>query len=334
MRVLVVTNMFPTEDRPWFGVFVDDQVKSLKKLGVDVDVLMVDGSDNRIQYLTGFPRLWKQLLKNKYDLIHAHYVYAGMIAKAQWKYPVVLTHHGPETFFNYPGEGFFTSHQPQLCRWVTPKFDEVITVSGEIREKLNYPKAHVIPCGVDLDRFKPMPKEEARTELGLPLDKKLVLWAGNPRRAEKRFELAKAAIEILQKEDPSVELLLAADMPHTSVPMFMNAADAFMLVSDAEGSPMVVKEAMACNVPVIATPTGDVTDVIGGTSGCYITTQDPVDIAEKTKMALAAGQRTNGREAVKHMSLDGIARQVVEVYEKALAKKSRVRVTDTLGQGG
>lgn len=333
MRVLVVTNMYPTQDRPWFGVFVDDQVKSLKKLGVDVDVFMVDGSDNRMRYLTGFPRLWKHLLNNKYDLIHAHYVYSGIIAKSQWKYPVVLTHHGPETFFDYPDGGFFTSRQPAVCRWATPKFDEVIVVSNEIREKLRYPEAHVIPCGVDLERFKPMSKEAARASLGLPQGKKLVLWAGNPRRPEKRYELVEAATKLLQERDPSVELLLAADMPHSSVPMFMNAADLLLLVSDAEGSPMVVKEAMACNVPVVSTPTGDVAEVISTTPGCFITTQAPSDIAEKVELALKSGERTNGREAVRHMALDNIARQVVEVYEKALTKRSKVQVADTLGQG-
>ena len=328
MRVLVVTNMYPTEDRPWFGVFVEDQVMSLRKLGIDVDVLMVDGSESRVQYLLGFPRLWKQLLKNKYDLIHAHYVYAGMVAKGQWKYPVVLTHHGPETFFNYPGEGFFTAHQPELCRWVTPKFDEVIAVSDEIREKLNYPQAHVIPCGVDLDRFKPVDKQEARATLGLPQDKKFVVWAGNHNRREKRFELVQETVSILQAQDPSVELLLVAGKPHADVPMYMNAADVLLLASDCEGSPMVVKEAMGCNVPVVSVPVGDVRDVIGQTPGCYISTQEPQDMAEKIMLTFNDNMRTVGREMIQHLSREAVANQVVEVYQKALGQRSETGTLD------
>lgn len=325
MRILVVTNMYPAQDRPWFGVFVEDQVESLRKLGNEVDVFMVDGSKNRLQYPLGFPRLLNHLRKHKYDLIHAHYVYAGMVAKGQWKYPVVLTHHGPETFFNYPGSGLFMSSQPAVCRWMTPKFDEVVVVSQEIKDKLSYEKAHVIPCGVDLDRFKPVPRDEARANLGLPMDKKLVLWAGNPRRPEKRYELVQAATEILQERDPSVELVLAADMPHSEVPMYMNACDLLLLVSDAEGSPMVVKEAMACNLPVVSTATGDVADVIGSTEDCHICTQDPADIAAKAELVLNPVRRTNGRENVKHFALENIARQLVDVYDKALAGKSKVR---------
>lgn len=324
MRVLVVTNMYPTQDRPWFGVFVEDQVESLRKLGIDVDVLMVDGSHSRMQYFLGFPRLWNQLLRNKYDLIHAHYVYAGLVAKGQWKYPVVLTHHGVETFLKFPGEGFLTSNQPALCRWVTPKFDEVIVVSEEMREKLDYPEAHVIPCGVDLERFKPLDKQGARAALGLPQDKKFVVWAGNQNRREKRFELVQETISILQAWDPSVELLLVDGKPHADVPMHMNAGDVLLLASDGEGSPMVVKEAMACNVPVVSVPVGDVHEVIGQTPGCYISSQEPQDMAEKIMLVFKDNSHTVGRDMIQHLSRDAVANQVVEVYRKALGQQSEM----------
>ena len=328
MRVLVVTNMYPSPDRPWSGVFVRDQVDSLRRTGVDVDVFFVDGPKNRINYPLGILRLWKHLARNRYDLLHPHYVYSGLVARVQWRHPVVLTHHGPEVFM-FP-------RQAALCRRVTPWFDQVIVMSEEMKAGLGYPQAHVIPCGVDMERFQPAPKDEARAALGLSRGKRLVLWAGNPRRSEKRFELVEAATDLLRQEDPSVKLVLLAGRPHGDVGAYMNACDVLVLASDGEGSPMVVKEAMACNLPVVATPTGDVPQLIADDPGSHLCTQDPEDIAEKVRGVLDERRRTRGREAIQHLSLEEIARRIVRVYEQALDgdRKTEAREPTALASRG
>jgi len=208
--------------------------------------------------------------------------------------------------------------EAHVCRLATRWFDEVIVVSPEMRERLRVPRAKVIPCGIDLDRFRPMPQEEARRLAGLPSGKKLVLWAGEYQRPEKRFDIAERAFAILAAHDPSLELVLLSGKPHSLVPIYMNACDVLLLASDAEGSPMVVKEAMACNLPIVATPVGDVPQVIGGTEGCYLCSQDPDDVAGKLEQAFAFGQRTNGREAVRSMDLMEISKRVITVYEEAV----------------
>lgn len=309
MKVLVVTNMYPRPEAPSHGVFVGDQVESLRRLGVDVDVLFMNGRANKLNYLWAYPRLWRQLRKKRYDVIHAHYIFSGLVARGQIGTPVVLTHHGPEVFMTW---------ERHVCRVATPWFDRVIMVSQEMVNRLGYRDSVVIPCGVSFERFAPVPKEQARARLGLPQDKRLVLWAGEPFRPEKRWDIVEESMKRLKADDPDVDLLLAAGRPHSEVPMYMNAADVLLLVSDAEGSPMVVKEAMACNVPVVSTATGDVADVIGGTEGCHITSQDPADVVAKLKLALAFGRRTNGREAVRHMELDEISRRIIAVYEDAV----------------
>ena len=312
MRVLVVTNMYPTSENPAFGTFVRDQVESLEKQGVEIDVFFVDGRRNKLNYLLAFPRLWKHLLTNKYDLVHAHYVFSGLIARAQLSCPVVLTHHGPEVLMTW---------QAPLCYRVTPWFNEVIVVSREMYDRLDYPDAKIIPCGVDFDVFKPMPKIEAREVLDLPLDRKLVLWAGEYWRPEKRFDLVEAAMSKLKLEDPSVDLVLLSGKPHAEVPMYMNACDALLLVSDGEGSPMVVKEAMACNLPVVSVHVGDVPDVIGRTPGCYLTSREADDIVAKLHTALGENTRTNGREHISNMSMDSIASRIINVYHSALGRR-------------
>ena len=312
LSVLVVTNMYPRPEAPSHGVFVGDQVESLRRLGVDVDVFFMNGRGNKLNYLWAYPRLWNTLRKKRYDVIHAHYVFSGLVARAQWQAPVVLTHHGPEVFMTW---------ERHVCRLATPWFDRVIVVSPEMRERLGYKDAIVIPCGVDMQRFAPISQKEARLRSGLPQDKKLVLWAGEHFRPEKRFEIAEEAMRRLTAEDPSVELVLLSGRPHADVPVYMNAADVLLLTSDAEGSPMVVKEAMSCNLPVVSTAVGDVPDVIGGTAGCFVTSQDPADVVTNLKRALSFGKRTNGREAVAHMELDEISRRIIDVYHDAIGDK-------------
>jgi glycosyltransferase involved in cell wall biosynthesis len=312
--------MYPRPEAPSHGVFVGDQVASLRRLGVEVDVFFMNGRANRLNYLWAYPRLWITLRKKRYDVIHAHYIFSGLVARAQWQAPVVLTHHGPEVFMTY---------ERHFCRIATPWFDRVIVVSPEMKHRLAYDDAVVIPCGVDMQRFSPIDRDDARRRTGLPLDRKLVLWAGEFFRPEKRYEIVEEAMRRLAAEDPDVELVLLSGRPHADVPVFMNAADVLLLTSDAEGSPMVIKEAMACNLPIVSTAVGDVPDVIAGTDGCYITAQDPADVVANLRRALAFGRRTSGRQAIAHMEIDAISRRIIALYEDAIAGR-RPR---SVGQG-
>jgi teichuronic acid biosynthesis glycosyltransferase TuaC len=316
MRVLVVTNMYPGPGRPAFGIFVQEQVESLRRLGLEVEVLFIDGRSSRLNYLWGYPRLWRALARRPYDLVHAHYIFSGLVALGQRRLPVVLTHHGPEVFMSW---------QAALCRLFTPLFDQVIVVSEEMRQRLGCPRAHVVPCGVDLELFRPLPREAARRALGLPQGRPLVLWAGDPSRPEKRWDLAQAAMQVLRSRRDDVGLVLAWGQPHARLPLYMDACDVLLLVSDAEGSPMVVKEAMACNLPIVSTPVGDVPQVIAGTRGCYLCSQEPADIAAKLEAALASPGRSDGRQRVQHLELGRVALRVVAVYQQALASRGRPR---------
>ena len=319
MKVLVVTNMYPSQDRPAYGTFVWEQVEALRKEGVEIDILFVDGSKNKLNYIWGIFRLWGRLLTHRYDLIHAHYVFSGIIARAQFLYPVVLTHHGLEAFMTW---------QRIPSRLILPFVDRVILVSEEQKKKLGSKKADVIPCGINFDLFQPIPKDKAREELNLLGDKRLVLWAGYHTRPEKRFDIVQAAVALAREKDPSIELVYVSGKPHEFVPVYFNACDVILLVSDGEGSPMVIKEAMACNLPIVSVPVGDVPVVIKGTDGCYLCTQEPSDVAEKLLLAVNYPGRTNGREKIKHLEQSVIAQKIMTLYHEVLhGKEGNARAT-------
>ena len=302
--------MYPSDTWPAFGIFVKREVEALRRLGLEIDVLFVNGRRSKASYAQGFPRLWRHLRARPYDLVHAHYVFSGLVARAQWSHPVVLTHWGLEVF---------TTWQSPICKTVTPWFDQVIVQSDQMRQELPGQDAHVIPAGVDTDFFHPMPRDEARRRAGLPLDKKLVVWVGEP-RIEKRFDLAEQAMAKVTATDPEAELVVLTKQPQEMVPVYMNACDVLLLTSDAEGSPNVIKEAMACNLPTVSTPVGDVAAVTGGTDGCYIGDHDAGRLAEELHRALAFGRRTDGRSAVLPLGLEATAKRVSAVYDEAVGR--------------
>jgi teichuronic acid biosynthesis glycosyltransferase TuaC len=313
MRVLVVTNMYPNPSMPASGTFVRDQVESLRALGVEIDVFFMDGKASTWNYLRAFPQFWRWLRSHpRYDLIHAHYVFSMLVALAQRGTPILLTHHGIEVILGWQG---------WLCRVVTPLADRVIVTSPEVKRLLGSARADVIPCGIDMERFKPMPRGEARAQLGLDPDKKLILFAGAP-RPEKRLEIIQEAARQVSAEAPSVELVIATNRPYEEIPLYMNACDVLALASDFEGSPMVIKEAMACNLPIVSVDVGDVAEVIGDTEGCYLCERTPEDMASKLHLALQWGRRTDGRARVAHLSLEAAARRILAIYEEMLSGRN------------
>jgi len=303
LSVLVVTNMYPDAENPDFGTFVQEQVEGLRARGVDVDVLIVGGKRRKLSYVGGLLRFRRRMHERRYDVIHAHYVFSGIIARLQWRSPLVVSYHGePARFVGV------------LSKLLSPFVDAVTVTSLAHKAQIGRQDAYVVPCGVDLNLFALMSREEARQRLGLPQDKKLVLFAGLV-RPEKRVEIIRAAVDLAHREDERVELVIATGQPHDRMPLYMNACDVLVLASDYEGSPVVIKEAMACNLPIVSVDVGDVALVIGGTEGCYICQRDPADMAHKIRLALARGQRTDGRRAIQSLSSDRTVDGMLRIYE-------------------
>ena len=179
--------------------------------------------------------------------------------------------------------------------------------------------AHVVPSGLDFEQFRPVPRDEARARLGLPLDERLVLFVGRPTQARKRSWLAERAVEVLNETLPA-RLVVAWGVPHADVPVYMSACDALVFTSMQEGSPNVVKEALACNLPVVSVKVGDVEERLRGVEGCEVCADErPETIAAALGRVLGRGGRSKGREAVRGLDERIITDRVIGVYRGVLA---------------
>ncbi len=179
----------------------------------------------------------------------------------------------------------------------------------------------VIPNGVDLDRFYPADRAAVRRELGWSDDSRYFLFLADPGRPEKNFPMVENAFRSIR--DEKIRLVVRFDIAHAELYRYLSAADGLILASFQEGSPNVVKEAMACNCPVIATDVGDVAEVIGDTQGCHITGFDPEELAGKIQTVAGDGTRTRGRERILELGLDSgsIADRILGIYKQVLNKK-------------
>jgi glycosyltransferase involved in cell wall biosynthesis len=326
MKILVITAIYPTSEKPAIGTFVHTQVESLRRAGLDVDVLFLSGQSRKLIYPKGIVQLRRRLAHSGTRLVHAHYSYVGMVARTQWSVPVVVTYHGSDILGAVNARGCVswcgkvsTTAGRLLSRYV----DAVIVQSAQMADTIRSAKnVYIIPCEIDFDLFRPQPKDEARAALSLHPDKKYLLFAANPNIPVKRFSLAHAVAERLRRNDPSIELLTVYQEPQARLPLYMNACDALILSSYQEGSPNVVKQAMACNLPVVATDVGDVRELISNTGGCYICRPDVNDFVECLGQILHSQRRTQGREHVRDLDRSVVAQRLIYVYEETLKRST------------
>jgi len=314
MRVLFVTNDYPTDNGPGNSPCVRQQLEDLGRLGIDTDLLYINTRKNKLNYLRGIMSVfWNSQVKNRFDLIHGHYGYCGLVARAQLRCPVVTTFRGSDVLL---------ARQRHISRLVARISDQVIVMTEEMKGVLRRTDAHVIPYGVDLDTFCPVDGDGARRELDLSIDDRLVLFPYDKNRSLKKYDLAEAAIGILVPEFPKLTLLTIHDKPPSVVAKYMNACDAMILTSESEGAPVAVREALACNLPIVSVDVGDVAAAIQGVEWCYLAQRNPEDIAQKLRMVLRARERSNGRLSALRMSSAQSAHDVATAYRYAFLPRS------------
>jgi len=311
VRALIVTNLYPTPERPEYGRFVLDQVEALRRRD-DVELELFSFPPGLRSYPTAAVRLRRRRGRRPpFDIVHAHFGLTAWPALLAGLGPVVVTLHGNDLF--HPRSN-------RITRAALPFTALPVTVSREFSENLpgagTTRRVAVLPVGIDLARFRPIPRREARERLGLEPDGPYLLFPHDPARPLKRFDRALEAAG-------DVPLLRMGRVAPEEVPYWINAANAVLVPSQAEGFGLSAIEAIACGVPAFGTPVGIHPVALGGIAGAYCAPWD----GDAWRAALephlrAADPRVDGRRRAALFSAERMAARVVEAWRGLLEERS------------
>jgi teichuronic acid biosynthesis glycosyltransferase TuaC len=325
MRVLAVTNMYPSEGSPGRGIFVQEQIKGLVSIGLSVRVLFVDRlREGMTAYYRMGARVSEALNQFNPDLVHVMYggVMAERILRQCHVRPILVTFHGSDLLGeNLSGwvRKFISRYGVWCSRKAARAADGIVVVARHLLKALpraaTAQKVCVLPCGIDLDRFKPFDSLSSRRQLGWSCSAFHVLFASSNNDPVKRPWLAKAAVEEVLRRNIPIQLHVMTGVPNAEVPLWLSGSDALLLTSLHEGSPTVVKEALACGLPIVSVDVGDVAERIENVNGCYLAQAAPSDLADKLIRVRQDRKRLDCREQLKELSALNIAHRLRSFYE-------------------
>jgi len=309
MRVLFVSS-----SKRWDTIspVIENQGRALENEGIHIEYFTIN-TKNRYsikEYFKSCFILRKYINKNKYDIIHAHYFYNGIVSTFAVNKPVVLSLMGSDV------------HGSRLNRIIIKLFysdlwDKIIVKSNNLKNLLKLKNIRVIPNGVDLSLFKLMERCKARSVVNFD-NKIYILFVGDPKNPNKNFNLAKRAVGLISNKNTVLKVINGVD--NSILPYYYNAADILLFTSKNEGSPNVIKEAMACNLPIISTDTGDVKERISEVKNSYICDFDAYEMYSKINLVLSNQSRSNGRDVILKQKLDSksTSKQIIELYKQTI----------------
>lgn len=289
--------------------FVREQAEALRQAGNEVECFAIKGKGFKA-YFTQRKAFFTKIELFQPHIVHAHYGLTGLFCCLQRHVPVVVTYHGSD--INNPKVLRFSRIAMRLAK-------KNIFVSKGIMDKAHpCPNAILLPCGIDLSEDQCTPKSLARQKLNLDIDGQYVLFAGAFDNAVKNSSLAQKTINLYnRKTGNACQLIELKGYSRQEVTLLMCAADAFLLTSHNEGSPQVIKEAMACGCPIVSVDVGDIVERISGLDGCYVAHTYALDeVVDKLRQALGFNARTDGREHIIKQGLDNrqVAERLMNIY--------------------
>ena len=334
MKILVVTNIYPTPTTPTKGTFVRAQVDGLRRRGVDVDVFVVDRTGRgRSAYRVLGAEIRRRVSNSRPDVVHVMYggVMADVVTRAIRDVPVVITFYGTDLLGMHRGTRLVTRLSAYCnvtaSRRAAGRASAIVVQSKELADAL--PKnlrpglVAVWPDGVDFEAFVPLDPSACRRELGWDEDRQHILFPSSRARPEKRYELAEAAVRRLASRRPDIDLHVLEGVPPDRVVTWLNAADVVLLTSRHEGSPNVVKEALACNVAVVSVDVGDVRERLAGVAGSVVAEANTADLADKLELALARPGRVASRELAGDVSIERSSSRLAALYADLAGRRER-----------
>jgi glycosyltransferase involved in cell wall biosynthesis len=320
--VLTVVNVWPEPDAPARAPFVRVCVAGLAASGVKHDLLYVRGYRGAHCYLLGCAAMALLPLARpgKYSLVHSHAGETAFAARFFWGGPVLATYWGSD-LQGLGGQGDLRSKArfaitSRLQRLHALAMTATTTKTKQMEALLPRrarARNWVIPDGIDVSRFTPVDRAEARAALGWPPEDPTIITVGR-RSAEKRVWLAEEAAGLAAREIESLRWLSVSDVAPEQMPLYYNAADLLLHTAASEGSPNVIKEAMACNLPVLATAVGDIPDLLEDVDPSATCDARPDAFAREIVRILRDGRRSNGREHVSALRVEVSTAKTLECY--------------------
>lgn len=319
-NILIVTNMYPDAARPYNGIFVAEQVEAMTRLYPDLhfEVCFIDGAKGKLEYLRSVGYVNRRIRHSHYDLVHIHFGLSAMFTYSPFKshVPMLVTFHGSD-IQPKGGNGILTLATSHHAARVA---DACITLNKamDAMVKQYCENTSIIPCAVDTNIFYPVERHERGEEIH-------IVFPCSHDMAVKNYPLFEDVLDILRTEHGirCVEHELSG-LSRPEVATLFNEADVMLMTSHSEGSPQAVKEAMACNLPVVSTPVGDVTELLEGVKDSYVSKgYDAHELAELVVKSLSRqGTGITGYEKINAMRLDSdtIAARIYAVYETLLNK--------------
>jgi glycosyltransferase involved in cell wall biosynthesis len=313
LRALIVTNMYPTPERPAHGSFVADQVTALRGTGeVELDVFAFAGGANDARaYVRAAAQLRRRWGATRFDVVHAHFGLTAWPARAARGRVHAVTLHGTDVV--HPRSRVLTLA-------ALPWQSLVAVVSQPLAARVprwatrGRPPA-ILPTGVNLHRVAPGSRADARRALGLDPDGRYLLFPADPARPEKRVDRARALAGAT-----GAQLLTLGAVAPDDVATYINAANAVLVTSARESFGLAALEALACDVPVLSTPVGAAPQVLRDLPGTLCAPFDAavwrraVDPHLETADSRLAGGRTRAAE----YSTDACAAAVIAAWRTAL----------------
>jgi teichuronic acid biosynthesis glycosyltransferase TuaC len=325
VRVLVVTHMWPNEATPHAGVFVRDQVRALRRLGeVEVDVARFPrGARGYVRAA----RALRRMSLERYDVVHAHYGLTGASAIAARRDRLVVTFHGTDLVHRFVGPlSRAVARSASLPATVSRSLARSALPGAGVRRRVA-----VLPCGVDIERFRPVDRRDARSRLGVPPDSRFLLFPADPARREKRHDRAQALAAGLG----DTRLLTLRGVAPSEVPLWVNASDAVLVTSEREGFGLAALEALACDVPVLSTPVGIAPVALAGVAGALCEPYSEERWLGELRRHLASDDpRIEGRGRALMFSSERMACRVLVAYRELSPPTGPERATSARDAGG
>ncbi len=321
MRVLFVcSGNNPYKDTDGVVPFIYYQAQSLIDKKIDVDFFRIKGKGLKA-YIRNALQLRQYIKKNPFNIVHAHFGFSGWVSVLSFtKIKKVVSFMGEDIYGRTPINqknkiiNIFIKFSSFVLQFL---IDFIIVKSPNLTSFfIRRKKIRIIPNGVNLELFCSIDKTRAQDILHLSPEKKNILFLGYVKDPRKNFKLLENAIADIQEE---IKLITPFPSKRDSIPIYLNACDAIVLTSKNEGSPNIIKEAMACNCPIVATDVGDIKWILGNTEGTYVTDFDHVDLSNKLKACLKFSRekkRTNGRNRIIELELDtaSVADRIICIY--------------------